>query len=120
MATENLLENAMSKSLMSALLLPVGIWFNATSGGAGAQMERPSVNPPQVGAAVPAGPKAIATRQDASELESFAANEVRRYVYLRTGKVLPVKRGVISDDRVVVSRSNPKFCGELGKTGFSG
>ena len=42
---------------------------------------------------MPAGPKAIAIRQDASELESFAAKEVRRYVYLRTGKLLPVKQG---------------------------
>ena len=113
-ATENRLENAMRKSLMSALMLPVGIWFNAICVGAGAQIQRPSANPPRASHPAPAGPKAIAIRRDASELESFAANEVSRYVYLRTGKALPVKRGVISGDRIVVSCKNPKFCGELG------
>jgi hypothetical protein len=60
------------------------------------------------------GPKLIALRRDASELESFAANEVRRYVYLRTGKVLPVKKGVTSSDRIVVACKNTRFCGGLG------
>jgi hypothetical protein len=103
----------MCKSLISAFLLPVGILFHAICGGAEAQIDRPSSNPPG-GHATPAGPKAIAIRQGASELESLAANEIRRYVYLRTGKVLPVKRGVISGDRIVVACRNAKFCGELG------
>jgi hypothetical protein len=114
-ATDGQLENVMRKSLMSALLLPVGIWSNVICIAVGAQIERPSSTPPRVGHAVPAEPKAIAIRRDASELESFAANEVSRYVYLRTGKVLPVKKGVISGDRIVVAAKNPKFCGELGK-----
>ncbi len=104
----------MRKLLMSALLLPVGIGFNAICVAAGAQIESPSSNPPRVGLAAPAGPKAIAIRRDASDLESFAANEVRRYVYLRTGKVLPVKRGANSGDRIVVTCKNPRFCGDLG------
>lgn len=104
----------MRKSLMSALLLLVGIWSNAICVAAGAQIESPSFNPPRVGQAATAGPKAIVIRRDASELESFAANEVRRYVYLRTGKVLPVKRGAVSGDRIVVTAKNPKFCGDLG------
>ncbi len=72
----------------------------------------------------------IAVRPDASELESFAANEVRRYVYLRTEKLLPVKRGVVAGDRIVVSCKNATFCGDLGnnqgpqqfalKTGMAG
>ena len=98
------IEYTMTKSFISALLLPAGIWSNAVCIGA----------EPRVGHAAPAGPKVIAIRQDASELECFAANEVRRYVYLRTGKVLPVKRGVISGDRIVVACKNAKFCGELG------
>jgi hypothetical protein len=104
----------MSKSFVCALLLPVGIWCNPICVGAEAQIETPSSNPPHDSRAVPAGPKLIAIRKDASELESFAANEVRRYVYLRTRQVLPVKRGVIAGDRIVVSCKNTKFCGELG------
>ncbi len=99
---------------MSALLLPVGIWFNAICIGAEAQMERPSANPPLVSHPAPVPPTAIAIRRDASELESFAANEVSRYVYLRTGEVLPVKKGLSAGDRIVVSCRNAKFCGQLG------
>src|ERR1035438_2349790 len=104
----------MNKPLMSALLLPVGIWFNAICVAAGAPTEGPSSNPPRVEQVVVMGPKLIALRRDASELESFAANEVRRYVYLRTGKVLPVKKGVTSSDRIVVACKNTRFCGGLG------
>jgi len=57
----------------------------------------------------------VAITRDASELESFAANEVRRYVYLRSGKLLPVKRGVVTGDRIVVSCKNTSFCGGLGQ-----
>lgn len=92
---------------MSVLLLSVGIGFNAPCVGAEAL--------PQAGHATPAGPKAIVIRQQASELESFAANEVRRYVYLRTGKVLPVKRGLASGSRIVVTGKDTRVCGELGK-----
>jgi len=60
-------------------------------------------------------PELITIRQDASALESLAANEVKRYVYLRTGKVLQVKKGVIRGDRIVVACKNRNFCGELGQ-----
>jgi hypothetical protein len=69
---------------------------------------------PRVDIAAPAGPKLIALRKDASKLEFFAANEVRRFVYLRTGKLLPLKRGTTAGDRIVVSCRNTKFCGKLG------
>lgn len=60
-------------------------------------------------------PEVIVIRRDASEREWLAANEVRRYGYLRTGKVLPVKKGVTRGDRIVVSCKNLPFCGDLGQ-----
>ena len=51
---------------------------------------------------------------NASAIEWFAANEIRRYVYLRTGKLLPVKRGPIVSPCVRVSCKDVKFCGDLG------
>lgn len=99
---------------MSALLLPVSLWCGAICVAAETHIESPSSRPARVAHGVPAVPKAIAIRQDASELESLAANEVRRYVYLRTGKVLPVKRGLVAGDRIAVTCRNAKFCGKLG------
>ena len=113
-ATEHQIVNTMSKWPISALLLPASIWCNLACTGAEAQVERQVSHPPRVAPATLAGPKAIAIRRDASELESFAANEVRRYVYLRSGKVLPVKRGLAGGDRIVVSCKNTRFCGEIG------
>ncbi|HOX55681.1 MAG TPA: hypothetical protein P5205_05220 [Candidatus Paceibacterota bacterium] len=104
----------MSKSLSSALAFAGGLWLINVCGGAPTQVERQFANPPRLDKAVLAGPKVIAIRRDASELESLAANEVRRYAYLRTGKLLPVQRGVSTGDRIVVSRREAKFCGELG------
>jgi hypothetical protein len=104
----------MGKPLLPVFLLLMGPWFTATCIGAAPQTQGPSFNPPRVGRAVSTGPKAIAIRRDASELESFAAEEVRRYVFLRTGKLLAVKQGVISGDRVVLTCKNSKLCGELG------
>lgn len=60
-------------------------------------------------------PEAIAIRQDATPLEALAANEVRRYVYLRTGKLLEVRRGPGGSDRIVVTRKDRGFVGELGQ-----
>ena len=60
-------------------------------------------------------PAVITIRPEASGLELLAAHEVRRYVYLRTGKVLPVKRGAVGGDRIVVTCKNRKFCDELGQ-----
>ena len=113
-ATANQIKNAMAKSLISALLLSVGVWLSAIGRAAEVRIERSSSKPPRDSNAVPAGPKLIAIRKDASDLESLAANEVRRYVYLRTGKLLPVKRGRDAGDRIVVSCKNSRFCGELG------
>jgi len=48
-------------------------------------------------------------------LEVLAANEVRRYVYLRTGALLPVARGQGGSDRIVVARKDRGFCGDLGQ-----
>src|ERR1035437_10355550 len=60
-------------------------------------------------------PKVIVVRSDASELELLAANEVRRYVYLRTGRLMQVKKGVAGGDRVAVTCKSREFCGELGQ-----
>lgn len=60
-------------------------------------------------------PKAITIRPNASALESLAANEIRRYAYLRSGKVIPVRRGSHRGQRVVVTRQDKEFCGDLGR-----
>ena len=60
-------------------------------------------------------PKVIVIRREASALEVLAANEVRRYAYLRTGRVLPVKRGMSGGDRVIVGCKDKEFCGDLGQ-----
>jgi hypothetical protein len=100
---------------MPAFLLTVGIWFNPICLRADAQTYTTPSNPAQSSSGLTAAPKLIAIRKDASELETFAANEVRRYVYVRTGKLLPLKAAASRGDRIVVSCKNAKFCGELGK-----
>ena len=60
-------------------------------------------------------PAVIAIRQDATPLEALAANEVRRYVYLRTGKLLEVRHGLAGNDRIVVTRKDRPMCAELGQ-----
>jgi len=60
-------------------------------------------------------PTVVSIRQDATELETLAANEIRRYVYLRTGNLLEVRRGPDRGDRIVVTRKNRATCGELGQ-----
>lgn len=60
-------------------------------------------------------PETISVSQDASALEMLAANEVKRYVYLRTGQLMPVKKGAIGGDRIVVTCKNRNNCGELGQ-----
>jgi hypothetical protein len=88
----------MIKTFISALLLPIGIASSTLC----------------LGAVNPLGPTVIAVRKNASELEWLAANEVRRYVYLRTGRLLPVKAGTSAGERIAVSCKNPSFCGKLG------
>ncbi len=60
-------------------------------------------------------PEIITIRQDASSMETLAANEVRRYVYLRTGKLMQVQKGATRGDRIAVSVKNLSFCGEMGR-----
>lgn len=60
-------------------------------------------------------PEAIVIRRDASALESLAANEVRRYLYLRTGKLLPIQKETGGGDRIAVACKNPGFCDDLGR-----
>ena len=105
----------MNKAPISELLLLSSIWFNAMCLGAGAQVEEHISSPTRLGAAMPVGPNVITINQEASELETFAANEVRRYVYLRTGKLLPVRKGRSSADGIVVSCKDADFCNGLGK-----
>jgi hypothetical protein len=104
----------MTKSLIAALLLSAGILGSTIYAEAEARAESAASTLSRVDVAAPAGPKLIALRNDPSKLESFAANEVRRLVYLRTGKLLPLKRGATAGDRIVVSCRNTKFCGKLG------
>ncbi len=104
----------MTKSLLPTLLLAVGLWCNTAWVGQGAQIETPSLNRQRNSHPAPAAPRLIAIRKNASDLESLAANEVRRYVYLRTRKLLPVKHGARAGDRIVVSCKNSKLGGELG------
>jgi len=60
-------------------------------------------------------PQAIAVRPDASALERLAAQELRRYVYLRTGALLPVRPGAARGDRIAVARADAQFCGAVGQ-----
>jgi hypothetical protein len=98
------------------LLLTATIWFSVYHTDAAAQITSSSSSPVQAGSSLPAAPTLVSIRKDASDLELFAASELRRYVYLRTGKLLPVTRKVSAGDRIVVSRKDAKFCGRLGST----
>ena len=89
----------MAKSFVPALVLPLGILLNAAC----------------FGAAISGGPIVITVRPEASELERLAANEIQRYTCLRTGTLLPLKRGVTTGDRIVVSCKNQAFCGAVGQ-----
>jgi hypothetical protein len=100
---------------VSALLLALGIGGYAICLQAESRAEGPPSSLPPADRALPAVPKVITVRKDASQRELLAANEVRRYVYLRTGKLLPVKRGTTASDRIVVCCKDAKFCGDLGK-----
>jgi hypothetical protein len=60
-------------------------------------------------------PTVISIRQDASALESLAANEVRRYVYLRTGKLLGVEKEATANERIVVACKDSSVAGEIGQ-----
>ena len=60
-------------------------------------------------------PVVIAIRQDATPLEVLAANEVRRYIYLRSGKLLEVRPEAGDSDRIIVTRKDRRFAGELGQ-----
>jgi hypothetical protein len=106
----------MTRSLFSALfLLTLSAGRDANGLSAEPDAETPASDRRQAAMAAPGGPTLIAIPKDASELESFAGNEVRRYVYLRTGRLLPVKRGLSAGDGIAVSCKNAKFCGDFGQ-----
>ena len=65
--------------------------------------------------AATAFPMAISIRQQASDQERLAAYEIQRYVYLRTRKLVRVRRGSHAGDRIVVSSKDRSFCGEIGQ-----
>lgn len=88
--------------LFMALSLFIGPWLSPICSASEARGASPT-------------PKVIAIRQNASPMEMLAANEIRRYVYLRTGELLPVKSGVNEGERLVVSIKDAGFCGTLGK-----
>ncbi|HVM49092.1 MAG TPA: hypothetical protein VMU04_13760 [Candidatus Acidoferrum sp.] len=94
----------MSRPLMFALTVAFGLWHIAECRGAEAAALGTPNSPPQPTHFAAAGPALISVRKNASELESFAANELRRYVYLRTGKLLAVKPGASRGSRIVVQR----------------
>jgi hypothetical protein len=52
----------------------------------------------------PIEPLAVVSPADASVLEAFAAREVRRYLYVRTGRLLPVEREAAGPSIVVGRR----------------
>ena len=92
------------------------VWMLATLASHGLMAaELPPAAVPGVGHAAAREPVAIAIRQDATPLEALAANEVRRYVYLRTGKLLELRRGPGGAASIVVTRKDRAMCGELGQ-----
>jgi hypothetical protein len=102
------------KSILFALLFPAVIGLGAMCLGAEAQTEKQDSPPQRADRSVPRGPKVIALRKGASALEFFSAHELQRYVYLRTGRLLPLKQGITSGNRINVTSRNLKFCGALG------
>ncbi|HPO14168.1 MAG TPA: hypothetical protein PLI09_12045 [Candidatus Hydrogenedentes bacterium] len=62
-----------------------------------------------------AEPESIAISKDASAQERLAANEVRRYVYLRTGRLLEVGEDLSGGSRIVVICKNRALCEGLGQ-----
>lgn len=66
-------------------------------------------------AAAPRLPEVVVIRPQAPELEWLAANEVRRYVYLRTGKLMQVQRGASGADRIVVTSQDRSLSGGIGQ-----
>jgi hypothetical protein len=60
-------------------------------------------------------PEAIMLRPHASKLEAWAGNEIRRYAYLRTGRLLPVKQGAGKGPCIRIACQDRDFCGELGQ-----
>jgi len=60
-------------------------------------------------------PKVIVVAKDASPLQRLAAEEVRRYVFLRSGKLLPIETGQPRGGTIIVAVRNSPLCGELGR-----
>jgi len=62
-----------------------------------------------------AEPAAVIVHEAASRPEKLAAQEVRRYVYLRTGTLMQVKHTARDQDRVVVTCKSRDLCGNRGQ-----
>ena len=60
--------------------------------------------------AVWAGPVSIVVPSDASDLESLAGREVRRYLYVRTSELVPITTGAVAEpiegDRIIIGRKD--------------
>ena len=109
--TARQMTRAMTKSSFSArLLLTLSAGPDAKCLSAVAQADTPVSSRRHAALPAPGAPTLVAIRKDASELESFAANEVRRYIYLRAGRLLPVKRGLSAGGGIAVSCNDAKFC----------
>ncbi|MFO8013307.1 MAG: malectin domain-containing carbohydrate-binding protein [Phycisphaerae bacterium] len=80
----------MRRVLILHLLLGLTV---ASLGGCAGGENRASAPPPPA-----ARPTTIVVSRDADPLEVLAAREVRRYVYLRTGRVLPIVRADLEAD----------------------
>jgi len=67
------------------------------------------VVPPALAASPSAGlePVAVVSPADVSSLEAFAAREVRRYVYVRTGRLLPIQGETSGPGLIVARRDHP-------------
>jgi hypothetical protein len=60
-------------------------------------------------------PEVICLGEGASDLEWLAAQEVRRYVYLRTAKLMRLRTGPSKDDRIVVGSQDRSVCADIGQ-----
>jgi hypothetical protein len=68
---------------------------------------------PYRGIGLPGTPDRIVVAPEASASERFAAREVRRYVYLRTGTLLPICQTNNGSGAIVVARSDSMLARDL-------
>jgi len=86
----------------------------ACAAGCAAEAARPAAPQPPAAAAPPC---TIVVPQGASYAEALAAKEVRRYVYLRTGRLLPIVEGLKTlpegGDLIVVATENRRLLSDI-------